>query len=171
VSSNLTASAGIKVMKNTEKAFLWITDILEQKGIKYKISGGFAARIYGVDRELADIDIEMENTGIPLIEETVNPYIISGPERYKDDNWDLEVMTLVYEGQEIDIAGIEAKIFNVQTKQWEELKNDLNDNTIMEIYGKKVPIESISNLIAYKTKLSREVDIKDVRQLKQINRI
>lgn len=65
-----------KFMKNTEKAFLWIINILEEKRIIYKISGGFAARVYGVNRELADIDIEIKDADISKIVENVKPYII-----------------------------------------------------------------------------------------------
>lgn len=36
------------------------------------------------------------------------------------------------------------------------------------MYEKKVPIETLNALIAHKTKLSREVDIKDVRQLQRL---
>ena len=153
-------------MRNTEKAFLWIIEILERMKISYKILGGFAARAYGVDRELADIDIEVDDGDILLISNEVKPYIVFGPARYKDENWDLNLMTLQYEGQEIDIAGKELKIFNKENKNWEKLGSDLCDCEIVEVYGKKVPIEKLDNLIAYKTKLSRDVDIKDVIQLK-----
>jgi len=37
-------------MRDTKKAFLWIIGILERNTIVYKISGGFVARIYGVNR-------------------------------------------------------------------------------------------------------------------------
>jgi hypothetical protein len=157
-------------MKNTEKAFLWITGIVERMDIPYKISGGLAARAYGVSRELADIDIEVNDKDISLISNEVKSYITYGPDRYKDDNWDLNLVTLQYEGQEIDIAGIEAKIFNKENKVWENAGSDLNDYGLIEIYGKKVPVEKLSTLIAYKTKLSREVDIEDVRQLKLLKK-
>ncbi len=53
--------------KNTEAAFHWIIDILESHSIKYCISGGFAARVYGVERELADIDIVLNDSDISKI--------------------------------------------------------------------------------------------------------
>ncbi len=155
-------------MRNTEKAFLWITDILERHNIPYKISGGFAGRVYGVNRELADIDIEISEKDISTILTDVKDYVVYGPERYKDENWDLELMTLRYEGQDIDISGVEAKIFNQTSGQWERCNNNLTKPNILEVYGKTVPIENIDALIAYKTKLGRDVDIEDVRQLSKI---
>ncbi|RJQ26550.1 MazG-related protein [Candidatus Parcubacteria bacterium] len=153
-------------MKNTEHAFHWIVDILERHGITYRISGGLAARAYGVNRELADIDIEIADADIPNIVDDVKPYIIFGPARYNDEHWDLELMTLNYEDQEIDIAGIKAKIFNSETKQWEPCSDNLESIEIKEVFGRKVPIESMDSLIAYKTKVGREVDLEDIEQLK-----
>jgi hypothetical protein len=155
-------------MKNTETAFNWIIDILERHGITYKISGGFAARVYGVNRELADIDIEVADADILKIVDDVRPYIIFGPARYKDDNWNLELMTLKYEDQEIDVAGTGAKIFNHKTKQWEPCSGNLESIEMKEVFGRKVPIELLNSLIAYKTKLAREVDLEDVRQLRKL---
>lgn len=152
-------------MKNTEAAFHWILDILERHSITYKISGGFAARVYGVNRELVDIDIEVEDADILKIVDDVKTYVVFGPTRYKDDIWDLELMTLIYEGQEIDIAGTDAKIFNHETKQWECCSGNLKSIEMREVFGRKVPIESRDSLMAYKTKLAREVDLEDVRQL------
>ncbi len=158
-------------MRNTKKAFLWITDILEKHNISYKIWGGFAGRVYGVTRELADIDIEIPETDIPKILVDVKDYVIYGPERYTDANWDLELMTLRYEGQDIDISGVEAKIFNQTSGQWERCNDNLTKPNILEVYGKKVPIENIDTLIAYKTKLARDVDLEDVRQLSIIKSV
>lgn len=155
-------------MKDTEKAFHWIITIIERYNINYKISGGLAARIYGANRELADIDIEMSDSDILTIFDDVKSYIVFGPARYKDKNWDLQLMTLQYEWQKIDIAGTEAKIFNQNTKQWEVCPGDLQNIEIKEVFGRRVPIESLQTLIAYKSKLAREVDLEDVRQLKKI---
>ena len=152
-------------MKNTEAAFHWVIDILERRGITYKIFGGFAARVYGVNRELADIDIEIADADILKIIDDVKSYIVFGPARYRDENWDLELMTLEFEGQEIDIAGTEARIFNQETKQWELCSADLQTIEMKVVFGRRVPVESRESLIAYKSKLAREVDLEDIRQL------
>lgn len=152
-------------MKSTERAFHWIIDLLERHKITYRISGGLAARVYGSKRELADIDIEVADEDILKIAREVGSRITFGPANYKDDHWDLELMTLVYEGQEIDIAGSGAKIFNKVTALWEPCSGDSRDVEIMEIFGRDVPVEPRKHLIAYKSKLLREVDIEDIKQL------
>lgn len=153
-------------MKNTDKAFHWIIDILERRQIPYKISGGLAARLHGAQRELADIDIEVSDADVAKIAEEVKPFIVFGPTRYKDENWDLELMTLEYEGQEIDIAGIEAMIFDQKTKGWVACPGDLTTIEVKEAFGRRVPVESLQTLIFYKSMLGREVDLEDVSQLK-----
>ena len=154
--------------RNTEAAFHWITTILERHAIEYRICGGFAARAYGVTRELADIDFEIDKQDISKITQDVMPYIIFGPGRYQDESWDLELMTLQYEGQMIDIAGTGAKLFNQKTKQWEVCPGSLKAVEMKEVFGKLVPIEEIHSLINYKTKVGREVDVEDVKQLTAI---
>ena len=74
-------------------------------------------------------------------------------------------MTLRYEGQDIDIASLGAKIFNKQNLKWENCSSDLKTIEMKEVFGILVPIESRDKLIDYKKKLGRNVDIEDVFQL------
>ena len=156
-------------MRDAKKAFCWIIDILDRHSITYRISGGLAAQVYGVDRELVDIDIEIPDSAIYKIIDDVRSYIIFGPGRYKDTYWDLELLTLTYAEQDIDICGFEAKIYNQNTNQWEYCSSSINKTIEQKlIFGKIVPVESIDSLIVYKKKLGREVDREDVRQLEEI---
>lgn len=151
-------------MKNTEKALIWIVEILEKYQISYFISGGFAARAYGVERPLFDIDIEVADADILKIFPEVREYATFGPDRFKDEQWDLNLLTLQYEGQDIDIAGTDARIFNTHTQKWE--KEIAERSTVLfSLYGRQVPVQDMDSLIDYKKKLSRPVDLEDVRQL------
>jgi hypothetical protein len=154
--------------RDTEKAFHWILEIIERNEIPYKISGGFAARVHGVDRELADIDIEMPEEYLKIVQNETSKYIISPLHMFIDENWKILLMTLNYEGQEIDMCSTEAQIFNQKTKTWEQGNGNLENFVEAEVYGENIKIDSIQSLISYKTKLGREVDIEDVKQLKSI---
>jgi hypothetical protein len=149
-------------MKNTEVAFKWIVEILEKHKVQFRISGGLAARAYGSERPLADIDIDIPDDKFQDIIEDVRGYIIEGPERFIDENWDIYLMTLNFEGQEIDICSATAKIRNHATGEWEVDTVNLSKFDLMEIYGLNVPVIPKKDLIDYKKKLGREVDIEDV---------
>lgn len=79
----------ITMMKNTEEAFRWIVGILEKHQISFQISGGFAARMYGVSRELADIDIDVLEKDLSILYSHVKDFAIYGPTRYQDEHWDI----------------------------------------------------------------------------------
>ena len=154
-------------MKNTKKAFNWIINLLEKNKIPFRISGGFAAKIYGSERELVDIDIDYDESLLSRILPEIKDFIIYGPERYQSKSWDLNLTTLNYEGQEIDLAGVNnTKIFDVNTKLWINFITDFNDNELKSIFNRTVKVIRKSDLISYKSKLLREVDILDINALK-----
>ncbi|MEK7586030.1 MAG: MazG-related protein [Patescibacteria group bacterium] len=156
----------MKEEKNTEGAFRWIVGLLQKHSIPFQISGGFAARLYGSKRDLADIDIGIPDDRFDDLYPEVKQYIIYGPEHYLDDEWDLKLMTLKYENQEIDIAGRdEVKIFDKSKKVWVPAHRDLTVSEDMEVYGIVVPVIPKKSLISYKSKIARDVDLEDIRQL------
>ncbi len=151
-------------MRNTIAALKWIVELLERMHIPFEIDGGLAAKLYGEDRELADIDINIPlkdfHRLVPFLEE----YIIYGPAQYKDNNWDLLMASIKYSGQTIDISAFgKTKYFNQKEGKWIDFSEDLSKVRIMEYEGIKVPVINEVKLMIYKTELSRGVDKKDVR--------
>jgi hypothetical protein len=154
------------VIKNTEKAFTWIVGLLQKHSIPFQISGGFAARVYGVERELNDIDIGIPDDRFADLYPEVRDYLRYGPAHYTDEQWDLQLMSLKYEGQKIDIAGrTTITFYDKDTQSWIPGHRDLQVCEMREVFGILVPIIPKDALIAYKTKLGREVDVFDVAQL------
>ncbi len=72
--------------RDTEAAFRWIVGLFKKHQIPFQIAGGFAARAYGVQRELHDIDFDIPEADFEKILPEVRPYIIHGPTQYKDDH-------------------------------------------------------------------------------------
>ena len=155
--------------RRTREAFIWTVGILRKRGIPFQIQGGFAARIYGSRRPLADIDIGIPDSRLSEILPDVRSHIIYGPKRYVDGSFDLLLMTLKYKGQEIDVFGAtNGKLFELKSGKWVNVKFKLEDSTMKSVYGLKVPVIGKKGLIQYKKKLQRDVDVEDVRQLEKI---
>ncbi|MEI8067898.1 MAG: hypothetical protein WCG91_03050 [Candidatus Shapirobacteria bacterium] len=146
------------------KALHWIIDILNKNKIKYVISGGFSAYIYGSNRDLNDIDIDISENDFEKIYPEVKKYIISGPGKYKDEKWELERIDLKYFGQEIDIGGaFTQKIFDEVSLKWVHLPTNLNKFKIMNVDGIELKVMDPVELIEYKKLLNgdhQKIDIK-----------
>ncbi len=152
--------------KNTEEAFKWIVGLLKKHSIPFQVSGGFAARLYGSTRELNDIDIGVPDSGLAVLYPDVKQYSTFGPAHYLDEDWDVQLMTLNYKGQEIDIAGRDTIQFFDRTKNtWFPAYREPSKGKIMEVYGLSVPVVPKEVLITYKKKLMREADILDIKAL------
>ena len=153
---------------NTEKAFNRILYVLNRKEIPFQISGGFAAKIYGSPRPLNDIDIEVPDDKIEYVVPDVRQYIVSGPGRYKDERWDLNLMTLNIRGQEIDISGgYGVKICDARTGVWTPCPVDFSDYELREVFGNYVPVIPKRKLIEYKKMLvgaHQRIDIEAVEK-------
>ena len=150
--------------RKTKKAFYWITMLLDQHHVPYRLSGGLAAKVYGSNGALADIDLDIDELSIPpSFFHEIDPYIIYGPERYMDESWNLWLTTLQYEGQMIDLAGTHhTSIFDVNTKRWVPFETDFNDTEELMVFRKKIRVIRKKELIAYKSKLGRKVDLLDI---------
>jgi hypothetical protein len=151
-------------MRNTEAAFKWIVGLLHKYQIPFQITGGFAGKIYGSTRPLNDIDIDIPDKDFSKILEDIREFIIYGPAHFIDERWDCELMTLKFDGQEIDISGAtEMKICDARTGEWRQMPTDFTKSVQKEIYGLTVPVISPQDLITYKSMLIGEhqkVDIK-----------
>ena len=152
-------------MKDTKQAFLWIVRKLNENDIRFRISGGMAARVYGSSRPLADIDIEIPDEGLDKVLPSVKEHIIERPHRYKDNEWDIYYMVLEYMGQRIELSGAESQmVFDKDKKQWIHMGIGLK-SVLKEVFGIKVPVIPRSELIGYKSMIRREVDLIDIKNI------
>lgn len=153
-------------MQTIKEALSWITTILKKQNIPFQIAGGLAARAYGSTRQLHDIDIDIPEENFETIMDEVLPYLTFGPDHFRDKYWDVFLMTLNYNGQEIDISGAnDAKIYNNKNNTWEKIITDFSKIMHIELYGINVPVINREALIAYKKMLARPVDLLDIAHL------
>jgi hypothetical protein len=124
-------------MKNNQlEALTWITNILITHNVPFQIAGGLAANVYGSRRPLEDIDIDIPDDKFSVIQHEVAQHIIFGPAQYKDENWDLLLMTLDYHGQIIDLSGAySTKCWNKKTGNWQIIATEFQNIQIKNIFG------------------------------------
>lgn len=153
-------------MRKTKEAFNWIIDTLETHKVPYRISGGFAARLYGSKRKLADIDVEILDSGFKKILVDIKNYIKIGPKKFEDKNMKTYGVVMNYKGQILELSGTKTEyLFDINKKKWIKSRIDLSKITRKNVYGRSVKVIRRKDLIEYKRKLQREVDVRDLKFL------
>ena len=75
-------------------------------------------------------------------------------------------MTLKYKGQKIDLCGADSqKLYNKGGGKWVKERVKLSKEKKKKVYSLIVPVIPPKDLINYKRKISREVDIRDIESL------
>lgn len=153
-------------MRNTKEAFNWIVDILRKNQIRFKVDGGLAAKVYGSDRKLADIDIVVHDKDVNKVASLILKYIIYGPKHFIGERFDCYLFTAKYKGQDIDISGGDSeRIFYKRERKWIKSKDNFSKFSKKKIFDKIVHVIPEQELINYKSKLNRRVDKIDVKKM------
>jgi hypothetical protein len=159
----------IQLDEKTNNALLWITGILNKHKIPFQISGGFAAKLYGSPRPLNDIDIDIPEDRFEEIHDEVKNYYTMPPQQYVDKKWNLWLMTLNYEGQEIDVGGgINLKIHDDKNDVWLPFSVDFGQVVWISVAGITVPVIPKEELVRYKSYLDgahQQIDIDAIQGL------
>lgn len=144
-------------MERIKKSLDWIIPLIEAHGIPYQITGGFAVCLYGGSREVNDIDIDLPAEGLKKLIPEITPFIISGPERYIDFTWDVDIVTLDYHGQIIDLTVAEdAYIINHRVGAREPLLMNFESVNKIGAFGHILSVQRPEDLIEYKSKMVYE---------------
>ncbi len=153
-------------MKRPKEAFHWIVKILRKNKVPFRVTGGLAVNCYGVKRKLFDIDIDVPDYALQKLMPFFKKFKLTGPTHYKDKEWDVNYLSIDYHGQDVDLIGSNSqKIFNKNTGKWENVKINLSKPQQKKIFGLIVPVIPKNELIKYKAKIKRDVDLLDVKAL------
>ncbi len=153
-------------MSKLANALRWITTILEEERIHYEVVGGLAARAYGATRPILDIDLHIQEAGLSKILPRVAAYVTRPPGRFVSDLFDITLMALDFEGQEIELGvADDARIFDTKGNRWVPEKVNFDDSTRMEVEGVLVRVIPLERLIEYKKILARGVDLQDIEEM------
>lgn len=154
-------------MLKSRQALNWIIDFLEANQIPYLICGGLAAMAYGAKRPLNDIDLYVPEQHYQTVINFGREHTSFGPARWVDKHWDVEYVQFDYKGQKIEVGSDhDLKIYDAINNRWHKKHLDFHEYSQITVLGRQVHIMDKQTLIIYKSKLSREVDLVDIMQIK-----
>ena len=155
-------------MDKTEAAFRWIWQLLAERKIPFVVGGGFAVRLFGGTRPVYDIDLEIPEERFRELLPAVQPYVVSGPSRFKDELFDVFLLTLDYQGQLIDITAAESiRVYDTNAQVWRDDPTDFEAVEMREAYGLTVKVQRPDLLVRYKRWIARATDLQDVDELER----
>lgn len=157
-------STAYMIDKKIIKTLKFIVEILGKNKISYQISGGLAAILYGAKRNFYDIDIDVKRKDFSKLKRIFSDFITKKPRRFKNNKWDIYVMTLKIKEVPIDITEIDKWKIKTRDGVWLTMEDSLNP-IILNRFGLKLKVISKQDLIIYKTLLSRKTDLIDIKQI------
>ena len=134
--------------------------------IPFQITGGLAAKAYGVKRPLYDIDIDIYKRDIPRVRKLFKHFIKKDFYHLQVENFDIYLMTLKINGVNVDISQAEESYVIGKSGIKTKIETDLSKVELIEIDDLELPIQNKKVLIKYKKILSRDVDLEDVTQIR-----
>jgi hypothetical protein len=154
----------------------FIIPILTKHGFKWVITGGFACYVYGVDRLLTDIDIDidtsMDSDEFRAFLWELNPYITQPLENFVDGNYDNYNFEITFQGQVIDICPMaDIQIFNPASNDYESFyRGRFPEIETVHYAGFDLPLLVKEAIIANKKMLAHpdEWDQRDIDGLRAL---
>jgi hypothetical protein len=160
-----------QVVADPSVALAWIVDLLTSREVPFQAVGGLAARAYGATRPLVDLDFYLPLQRYGDIGPAVLPHLTRAPRPYRDDAWDLTFAQIVYAGQKIELGGIlDARYYDRVEGCWRPQVVDFSRSRWVELFRVVVPVMPKEELIAYKSRLGREVDRQDLAEIAAASR-
>lgn len=153
---------GLKV----KDALNWIKAIIDKEAIPYQIVGGFAARAYGAKRPINDIDMYIPMESVEKILPYVEDFISKPLKHYVEELWDVQYFQLKYREQKIEVGlSPGGKFYDKTDEIWIDQTIDFSSSFKGQMYGIDILIMPRNDLIEYKRRLGREVDIIDIAEM------
>jgi hypothetical protein len=144
----------------------WIRDELDRMGIPFQAVGGLAVRAHGGTRPLVDLDFYIPERHLDSVARALAAHVVRPPSEHRDEHWDLTFMILEHAGWRIEIAGAEsARVRDRGTGGWVPAGIGFDRSVQLILDGVAIPVIPLSELLAYKKGLDREVDRADLAEL------
>ena len=145
----------------------WIVGLLRDRNIPFLICGGLAARGYGSERDLHDIDLFVPGEHFLSVVQAGQAFVSKAAAHRQEEGWDLTYVQFKYEGVKVEVGSADGpQIFDANHKDWVPLSIDFSRYVTVNLLGLELPLMSKEDLIQYKSVLSRPVDIEDIHAIR-----
>lgn len=151
--------------KVQKKVLRQIVQTLKENKIKFQITGGLAAIIYGARRPLFDIDLDVRKKDIEKVRKLLKEYIIKDFHRHVSEYFDIWILTLKISGVLVDISQGEDCSMKEKDGNWVKMDTDLSHPTIINFEDVELTVEPKEELIYYKKVIGRATDLVDIQQV------
>ena len=146
----------------------WIVELLRDRNIPFIICGGLAAKGYGAERDLHDIDLFVPGEHFSSVVQAGQEFVSKASAHRQAAGWALTYVQFKYEGIKVEVGNADGpKIFDSGNEQWVPLNIDFSRFDTVPLLGLELPLMLREDLIRYKSALSRPVDVEDIRDIRQ----
>ena len=146
----------------------WIVGLLRDRNIPFLICGGLAAKGYGSERDLNDIDLFVPGEYFSSVVQAGQEFVSKAAAHRQEEGWDLTYVQFRYEGIKVEVGSADGpRIFDSSSETWVPLNIDFSRYKIVNLLDLELPLMLKEDLVRYKSALSRSVDIEDIRAIRE----
>jgi len=143
----------------------WIVELLRDRNIPFLICGGLAAKGYGSERDLNDIDLFVPGEDFSAVVQAGQEFVSKAAAHRQEEGWDLTYVQFKYESIKVEVGSADGpKIFDAGSETWVPLDIDFSRYATVHLLGLELPLMLRDELVQYKFALSRPVDIRAIRE-------
>ena len=148
-------------------ALRWMRRVLEASGIPFQLTGDAAAAAHGAARPVRRLELFIAAEHAPALLRAAPGQVVDPPWRRRDDAWDRVALSLAYGGVPVDVCLIEAARFReAATGEWRDAAIDTAASVVRKVLAVDAPVMPRGQLLDQKRRLDREVDRRDVRDIR-----
>jgi hypothetical protein len=146
----------------------WIVGLLRERNIPFLICGGLAAKGYGSERALNDIDLFVPSEHFSSVVQAGQAFVSKSAAHRQEDGWDITYVQFKYEGIKVEVGNADCpRIFDAGNETWVPFNVDFSRYATLHLLGLELPLMLKEDLIQYKSALSRPVDVEDIRAIRE----
>ncbi|UTA81232.1 nucleotidyltransferase [Halomonas sp. XH26] len=146
----------------------WIVGLLRERSIPFLICGGLAAKGYGSERDLNDIDLFVPGEHFASVVQAGQQFISKAAAHRQEEGWDLTYVQFKYEGIKVEVGNADgSQIFDASHGIWVPLNIDFSRYLTVHLLGLELPLMLKDDLVRYKSTLARPVDIEDICAIRE----